>query len=200
MSENNNLCDIMIFGGHGDLALRKLMPALYHLSKDGYLNRQSRIISISRAAVSEEEHIELIHLKLVEFLKEDAFDANEFEHFKAQLSYLQIDVTKQDDFTHLSAVLATEPERERINYLSTSPSLYGNICNALGTWKLITPASRVVLEKPIGHDLLSSQVINDEVARFFDESAIFRIDHYLGKDTVQNILALRFSNALFMPL
>lgn len=92
------------------------------------------------------------------------------------------------------------PERERINYLSISPSLFGVICKSLHTHNLITDASRVVLEKPIGRDLASSRVINEEVAKYFEESAIFRIDHYLGKDTVQNILALRFSNMLFAPI
>ncbi len=200
MSETNNLCDIIIFGGHGDLALRKLMPALYHLSNDGYLNRQSRIISVSRKAVTQEQHLELTRSKLNEFLKDDLFDEAVFEQFAEQLSYVKVDVNDHDDYAALAEMLAEFPDRERVDYLSTSPELYGVICKELDSWKLIEPSSRVVLEKPIGRDLTSSQVINDEVARYFKESAIYRIDHYLGKDTVQNILALRFSNALFMPL
>lgn len=200
MSETNNICDIIIFGGHGDLALRKLMPALYHLSNDGYLNRQSRIISVSRKAVAQKDHLELIKSKLQEFLKENLFDAAVFEKFAAQLTYVKVDATDHDDYAELTELLNQIEGRDRVNYLSTSPSLYGNICKELDAWNLITPASRVVLEKPIGRDLESSRVINDEVAEYFEESAIYRIDHYLGKDTVQNILALRFSNALFMPL
>lgn len=200
MSETNNICDIIIFGGHGDLALRKLMPALYHLSNDGHLNRQSRIISVSRKAVTQEDHLELIKSKLNEFLKEGLFDEAIFDLFAAQLSYVKVDATDHDDYAGLAETLALFPDRERVNYLSTSPSLYGVTCKELDSWDLIGATSRVVLEKPIGRDLASSQVINDEVARYFEESAIYRIDHYLGKDTVQNILALRFSNALFMPL
>jgi len=200
MGEINNLCDIIIFGGHGDLALRKLMPALYHLSNDGYLNHQSRIISVSRAAVTQEEHLALIKTKLQEFLKDDLFDESVYENFAGQLTYIQVDATNHETYAGLTDLLGQIPDRDRVNYLSTSPSLYGNICKELDAWKLITAKARVVLEKPIGRDLASSRVINDEVALYFDESAIYRIDHYLGKDTVQNILALRFSNALFMPL
>jgi len=200
MSESNNICDIIIFGGHGDLALRKLMPALYHLGNDGHLNRQSRIISVSRSNVTQEEHLALIKDKLNEFLKEGLFDEKVFESFATQLTYVQTDLTDHDAYATLHKTLETHPDRERINYLSTSPSLYGVVCKELDAWKLIEPSSRVVLEKPIGRDLASSRVINDEVALYFDESSIYRIDHYLGKDTVQNILALRFSNALFMPL
>ncbi|MDD2789154.1 MAG: glucose-6-phosphate dehydrogenase [Sulfurimonas sp.] len=196
----NKICDIIIFGGHGDLALRKLMPALYHLCHDGHLPQESRIISVSRDEVSQAEHIALMEEKLKLNLKGDCFDAEYFETFKNYLTYVKADLTQSSSYEKLATLLKGEEERERINYLSTSPALFGTICKSLHEFDLITPQSRVVLEKPIGRDLASSRVINEEVAKHFAESAIFRIDHYLGKDTVQNILALRFSNMLFAPI
>lgn len=199
------ICDIIIFGGHGDLALRKLMPALYHLCSDGYISNESRIISVSRDAMTQEEHADLIEEKLKLNLKNDClnnacFDKAFFDSFKKHLFYAQVDLANSESYAPLAELLNQYPPRERINYLSTSPSLFGNICKSLHEHNLITEASRVVLEKPIGRDLASSRVINEEVAEYFEESAIFRIDHYLGKDTVQNILALRFSNMLFAPI
>jgi len=197
---NEIVCDILIFGGHGDLALRKLMPALYHLSGDGYISHKSRIISISRDDFTQEENIARIEEKLKLHLVNNSFDALFFENFKKHLYYVRADLLDEQSYGELTLLLESEPQRERINYLSTSPSLFGTICRSLHTHGLITEHSRVVLEKPIGRDLTSSRVINEEVAKYFEESAIFRIDHYLGKDTVQNILALRFSNMLFAPI
>ena len=194
------VCDILIFGGHGDLALRKLMPALYHLSHDGYISKQSRIISVSRDLFTQEQNIALVEEKLKLHLKDGCFEASVFESFSRHLHYVQADLLDGESYKELSVVLGSHPERERINYLSTSPSLFGPICKYLHEHSLITEHSRVVLEKPIGRDLASSRVINEEVAKYFEESAIFRIDHYLGKDTVQNILALRFSNMIFAPI
>ena len=200
MSETQNLCDVIIFGGHGDLAFRKLMPALYHLCNDGYLNHQSRIITVSRSEMSLEEHIKLVEEKLHEFLAENLFDEAKFETFKAQLQVVRIDFQESATYESLQTLLNEYPDRERVNYLSTSPHFFGTICKDLDVWNLITPQSRVVLEKPIGRDLKSSRAINVEVLKYFQESQIYRIDHYLGKDTVQNIMALRFSNRIFMPL
>ena len=200
MSETKHLCDIIIFGGHGDLALRKLMPALYHLSTDGYLERETRIISVSRSPVSHDDHLALIREKLQTYVKAELFDEEAWEAFSRQLLYVTTDVTDNEAYRELAEVLGRYPERERINYLSTSPSFFGTICKSLAAWGVVNAGTRVVLEKPLGRDLASSKVINDEVAEVFDESAIYRIDHYLGKDTVQNILALRFSNGIFMPL
>jgi glucose-6-phosphate 1-dehydrogenase len=196
----NKTCDIIIYGGHGDLALRKLMPALYHLCKDGHISNESRIVSVSRSECSQEKHIELMEEKLKLNLKEDCWDKVFFDSFAEHLYYVQTDLVDANSYSDLASLLDKHPQRERINYLSTSPSLFGPICKNLNSFKLIKETSRVVLEKPIGRDLESSRIINEEVSEYFDESAIFRIDHYLGKDTVQNILALRFSNMLFAPI
>ncbi len=199
MSERK-ACDIIIYGGHGDLALRKLMPALYHLFHDGHIPPQSRIISVSREAFTLQEHQDLIEQKLRTMIKKEHYDADFFQSFASHLHYVEVDLTQEASYVTLAQLLNEYPQRERINYLSTSPSLFGGICKYLHHYDLITDGTRVVLEKPLGKDLQSSQAVNDEVARYFDESAIFRIDHYLGKDTVQNILALRFSNMLFTPI
>ncbi len=200
MSELSNVCDVIIFGGHGDLAFRKLMPALYHLCNDGYLNHSSRILSTTRASITQEEHIALVKVKLQEFLAVGQFDEAKFETFKERLQVVTLDLGKEESYGELNTLLSEHSDRDRISYLSTSPDFFGAICKALSGWNLITPQSRVVLEKPIGRDLNSSRAINVEVLKYFEESQVYRIDHYLGKDTVQNIMALRFSNRIFMPL
>lgn len=200
MNTKNNLCDFVLFGGHGDLAFRKLLPALYHLCKDEYISSKSRIITISRKEISIDEHIELVKDKLSEFLSEEKLDEKFFEVFKKQLLMVTIDFSNDNSYEKLQTILNEYTNRDRINYLSTSPDFFGMICKSLNHWNLITEQTRVVLEKPLGRDLKSSQEINKEVLKYFDEDQIYRIDHYLGKDTVQNIMALRFSNRLFVPL
>ncbi len=199
MSEVENLCDITIFGGHGDLSFRKLVPALYHLCQGGYIDCQSRILLTTRRDMSYDEHIALVKSKLQEHLSEE-LDEIAFESFKKQICMIKIDLTDEDSYKTLKERLQEYPDRQRVNYLSTAPSFFATVCKTLDAHKLITPQSRVVLEKPLGRDLKSSQAINVEVLKYFKESQIYRIDHYLGKDTVQNILALRFSNRFFMPL
>jgi glucose-6-phosphate 1-dehydrogenase len=200
INEIKSVCDITIFGGHGDLAFRKLMPALYHLSSDGYLDEKSRIITATRDPMDLEEHCSLVRSKLQEFLSDNAFDEEKFNRFQTQLHVVIIDFGKDESYSGLKDLLDMDPQRDRVNYLSTAPDFFGPICKSLSQWELISPQSRVVLEKPIGRDLQSSRVINVEVLKYFEESQIYRIDHYLGKDTVQNIMALRFSNRFFMPL
>ncbi|MDD2267230.1 glucose-6-phosphate dehydrogenase [Sulfuricurvum sp.] len=200
MASMDNVCDIIIFGGHGDLSFRKLIPALYHLSNDGYLSHESRIVIVTRQHLSDEEHEVLVRTKLEEFLGEGAFVESKFQRFLSQLYMATVDFDNEESYTGLKSLLDLYPERERVNYLSTAPDFFATICKMLKTRNLISPQSRVVLEKPIGRDLVSSRAINVEVLKYFEERQIYRIDHYLGKDTVQNIMALRFSNRFFMPL
>ncbi|CAI8228131.1 MAG: Glucose-6-phosphate 1-dehydrogenase [Arcobacter lacus] len=199
MSTKFNLCDFILFGGHGDLAFRKLMPALYHLCSDDYISKETRIITVSRRDITKDEHIRLVKSKLSEFL-EEGLDDKIFDEFKKQLYVVKIDLSCDNSYEPLQKLLNEHTHRHRVNYLSTSPNFFGDICKNLDNWNLITSNTRVVLEKPLGKDLKSSQAINKKVLEHFNEDQIFRIDHYLGKDTVQNILALRFSNRLFMPL
>lgn len=192
--------DIIIFGGHGDLALRKIMPALYYLFWHNYIDPSSRIFSTIRSNVNNDKHRKLVLQKFREYHPDNYFSEESWATFASQLFCVEMDITGADNYKPLSELLNQYPDRERINYLSTPSSLFDDICTALSVTGLVTSNSRVVLEKPIGHDLKSFKEINDCVATTFPESSIFRIDHYLGKDTVQNILALRFSNTLFMPL
>lgn len=200
MAELQSVCDIVIFGGHGDLAFRKLMPALYHLVDNDYLDSKSRIITVTRDEMSREEHINLVEEKLKQFLKENSFIQEQFDTFAKQLEVVTIEFDDNSSYEGLSNLLNQEPNRERVNYLSTASHFFHTICHSLYKWNLITPVSRVVLEKPIGRDLDSARIINQGVLEYFNESQVYRIDHYLGKDTVQNIMALRFSNRFFMPL
>lgn len=200
MSEHNNLLDIVIFGGHGDLAFRKLMPAFYHLFNEGFLNPKSRIISVSRRDMAREDHIKLTKEKMDEFLPKEYYNEERYKQFEQKLQIVKVDLGEEETYQSLYDMLQENPERERLYYLSTAPDFFGIISKILDQYKLITDVSRVVLEKPIGRDLESSHAINDKVLEHFKEKQIYRIDHYLGKETVQNIMALRFSNRLFMPL
>ena len=190
MSEQDSICDIVIFGGRGDLSMLKLHKALYFLHKDGFLHKKSNIFALTTKEISDEKHRHDVQKRLGEHAKE----------FLSQLFCIQLNINEEKSFEKLSEVLGKNSTKERIFYLSTPPSLYGKACEGLKNWNLVRDKDRVILEKPIGYDLESSKKINEEVALVFPESSIFRIDHYLGKETVQNLLALRFSNALFLPL
>lgn len=200
MKEMKNSCDIIIYGAYGDLSFRKLIPALYHLFSDNYIDEKSRIISVSRQKTSKDEHIKLTEEKLKSFIEEKSFSKEVFERFKEIIHSVYVDFSDNESYKDLKDILDESSNIQRINYLSTSPSFFGDICKSLNDWALITPTSRVVLEKPLGRDLDSSKDINNEVLNYFNEDQIYRIDHYLGKNTVQNILALRFANRIIMPL
>jgi glucose-6-phosphate 1-dehydrogenase len=200
MSEHNNLTDIVIFGGHGDLAFRKLMPALYHICNENFLHQDSRIITVSRSAMSRDEHLKLLKEKMDEFLPAEYYSDEKYHYFCKRLEIVQVDFDDIESYRSLHDKLQEDPNRERLYYLSTAPNFFGSICKTLSEYGLVTPASKVVLEKPIGRDLESAKAINDKVLEYFNENQIYRIDHYLGKETVQNIMALRFSNRFFMPL
>lgn len=199
-SSGKGLCHIVIFGGHGDLATRMLLPSLYHLHRDGYLPERVRIAGAARSDLGEQGYRDLIHEKLKEYVPAEYYDEKSWRSFARRLSYVAVDAGKPEHFQALAAKLSLTDSCELVCYLSTAPKLYGEICRGLKQAGLVTDRTRVVLEKPIGHSLASSRVINDSVAEIFAEDRIFRIDHYLGKETVQNILALRFANTLFEPL
>ena len=192
--------DLIIFGGTGDLAMRKLLPAMYHRTRDGQISADSRIISVGRSDMSRDRYIKLVDEALRTNLKEGEFDAKDWQAFESRLHYVNADAMQPENWTILCDLLSGEHERTRVIYLATAPSLFGPIAAGFDANKLITDSTRIVLEKPVGHDLQSARTINDEVGRCFDENQIFRIDHYLGKETVQNLLALRFGNTLFEPL
>ena len=192
--------DLIIFGGTGDLALRKLLPALYHRDRDGQLSAASRIIGVSRSAIDRDQYVTLVEAALRQNLGPGEFDDAHWKTFSARLDYVLVDATDSSGWRNLREVLADSGSRTRVIYLATAPSLFGRIATGLHDNGLITADVRIVLEKPVGHDYQSAREINDEVGRCFSENQIFRIDHYLGKETVQNLLALRFGNSLFEPL
>lgn len=191
--------DLVVFGGTGDLAMRKLLPGLYHRDSDGQLPPEGRIIGAARTEQTREAYVEQVETALEHHVGE-AVDARVRERFLGRIDYVRVDALGSDGWDDLAARLGEAPGRVRVCYLATSPDLFGPICRKLADADLVTPLTRVVLEKPLGHDLASAQAINDEVAEVFAEEQTYRIDHYLGKETVQNLITLRFANFLFEPL
>jgi len=191
--------DLVLFGGTGDLAMRKLLPALYRRLIAGQIPRESRIIGVGRSDLTSAEYLALVEETCRKYLGKE-FDVKQWEQFSRQVRYAKIDVQSDSDFEALRESLQGREGNVRVFFLSTAPDLFAVICEGLARHSLVTPNSRVVLEKPLGHDRESSRHINERVGSIFNESQIFRIDHYLGKETVQNLLALRFGNMLFEPL
>ncbi len=192
--------DLVIFGGTGDLALRKLLPALYHRARDGQITTDSRIIAASRGDLDRDTYLARVEEALRTHLRDDDFQASEWQTLRERIHYVQCDAFAPESWGPLSDMLAGHDERVRVVYLATAPSLFGPIAKGLKTNGLVTNDSRIVLEKPLGRDFESAYEINSQVGECFDEDRIYRIDHYLGKETVQNLLALRFANSLFEPL
>ncbi len=189
--------DIIVFGGTGDLCLRKILPALYYRLKEGQLPEDTRIIVLGRGEMSREEHLASIEKAGRTFIAKQDFTDADWKSLTEHVQYLKLDASKADDFKTLKALIEEQARDERIFYLSTPASIFGPICLHLKQAGLITPTARVVLEKPIGYDLKTFRQINQEVLSCFDEEQVYRIDHYLGKETVQNLLVLRFANNVF---
>ena len=194
------LFDLVIFGGTGDLAMRKLLPALYHRHRDGQFPAGSRIIAVGRQPMDHFAYRAIVAEALQENLKADEFESEQWEQFAELIHYTAADATNPEAWGELCGLLEGHDDRTRAIYLATSPNLFGAIAEGFSHNGLITAKSRIVLEKPVGHDSASAEEINDKVGQCFAENQIFRIDHYLGKETVQNLLALRFGNTLFEPV
>ena len=192
--------DLVIFGGTGDLAARKLIPAMYHRHCAGQLPRQGRIIALGRKDLGRDGYLDAISDKSRKLITEKYFNPTQWQEFIERIEYQQLDASTDDDFHRLAEHLQDSSGRIRIFYLSTSPDLFAGICQRLASSRLAQPNSRVVLEKPLGRDLKSAEEINACVESVFSEQQIYRIDHYLGKEAVQNLMALRFGNSIFEPL
>lgn len=192
--------DIIIFGGTGDLSLRKIMPALYFRHKEEQLNPKGRIFALGRGEMSQDDFIACIRENCENFIPKADFDAAVWEDFAQHLRYAQIDASDASGYKNLGKLLNDDPREVRVFYLATPASIFGPISKQLRDNGLITAQSRVVLEKPLGYDMDSFSSINNEVLECFDEGQIYRIDHYLGKETVQNLMVLRFSNNIFERL
>ncbi|MDY6947556.1 MAG: glucose-6-phosphate dehydrogenase [Pseudomonadota bacterium] len=191
--------DLVLFGGTGDLAMRKLLPALYRRKAAGYLSPKSRVLGVARSDLSREQYLAQVQSSCQTHLGKD-YDDKRWAEFAQHVDYLKVDASSPDDFAGLAEKLKGCEDHGRAFFLSTAPDIFAPICEGLATHGLVTPSARVVLEKPLGHDRESSAQINERVGSIFSEKQIFRIDHYLGKETVQNLLALRFGNTLFEPL
>jgi len=192
--------DLVLFGGTGDLAWRKLMPALFQAFRHGTLPPSGRIIGVGRHDLSNDEYRDQIRARFdhVELAKRPSVD--EFTRFADLLEFVRMDLSQPEDYARLAESLAQRQADTVVMYVATAPNLFTTVCEQLAAAGLNTPQTRVVLEKPLGHDLASNRIINETVCKFFGEGQVFRIDHYLGKPAVQNLFALRFGNALFEPL
>ena len=188
-------CDLVLFGTKGDLARRKLLPALYQLNSSGLLPSGSSIIGVARNDMSLDEYKALVTENLKRFVKTGVED-EPLEKFLSIIKYCQVDLKDPSQYSKICELVDIE-NKILVNYFSTPPSLFGDLCSGLSAANLVNDTTRVVVEKPIGHCLETSKVINDKIAHHFNENQIYRIDHYLGKETVLNLLVLRFANAIF---
>ena len=203
---------ILIFGASGDLTARKLLPALFQLSRQGYLSERCPVIGVARRDKTDEQFRNEMRALL---LKDDASTerVKAWETFSKQLFYRQVDISNVDDYVALNDAtvklerqLNTAENSPRIVYLAAAPSLIDDAVRGLNSVGMIpqdrrhSDRLRVVVEKPFGNDLASAELLNEQLATWLHEDQIYRIDHYLGKETVQNILLFRFGNAFFEPL
>lgn len=191
--------DYVVFGGTGDLSERKLIPALYRRSADGQITAGSRIIGASRAELSHEEFRKFAGDAIRTHVGADEIDDEKIATFIDMFHYVSLDAKSDKGWAALAELLGDE-DRVRAYYLAVGPALFGDFAERLHANGLIRERSRLVIEKPIGTDLKSAQNLNEIVGKYFREEQIYRIDHYLGKETVQNLMALRFANALYEPL
>ncbi|OLU24783.1 glucose-6-phosphate dehydrogenase [Pseudomonas sp. PA15(2017)] len=196
----SNCCDMLVFGGTGDLALHKLLPALYYLHRGGRLHRDTRILALARSPHTRAAYQALAERHCRAQVARADFDDDTWRSFAERLDYFPMDASQSADFGRLAKALGADRERVRVYYLATAPDLFEAIASHLKVAGLAGAGARIVLEKPIGHSLASAQAINAGIGAMFDEPQVFRIDHYLGKETVQNLMALRFANALFEPV
>ncbi|MCM5678593.1 glucose-6-phosphate dehydrogenase [Schlegelella sp. S2-27] len=192
--------DLVFFGGTGDLTWRKLMPALFQAFRHGKLPPGGRILAVARDDQSDEQYRVWLKERFQEVDTPKRPSDEEFARFAELIFYRRVDLSQPEHYQRLKSWLGERNADTVVLYLATSPHLFPVICEQLGAAGLNEPHIRVVLEKPLGHDLKSAQEINRVVRSVFDENQAFRIDHYLGKPSVQNLMALRFGNALFEPL
>ncbi len=192
--------DLVFFGGTGDLTWRKLMPALFQAFRHGKLPLGGRILSVARDEQSDDKYRGWLKERFQDVEGGKRPSDEEFARFAELLHYRRMDLSQPEHYAGLKQWLEDRGADTVVLYLATSPHLFPQICAQLGAVGLNGPHVRVVLEKPLGHDLASAQDINRVVRSVFSETQAFRIDHYLGKPSVQNLMALRFGNALFEPL
>jgi glucose-6-phosphate 1-dehydrogenase len=190
---------LVVFGATGDLSRRKILPALFHRDAAGQLPPGARIIGVSRRAMDREAFQSFAHEALTQHVAASLLDQAVLERFTARLAFVAADAKEEGGWRDL-ATLLEQRDDVRVFYLATAPELFASISARLGREGLVSRATRIVLEKPIGKNYASAMAVNAAIGSVFSEDCIYRIDHYLGKETVQNLMALRFANALFEPL
>jgi glucose-6-phosphate 1-dehydrogenase len=190
--------DLVIFGATGDLSRRKILPGLFRRLRDGQMPKEARIIGAARSDLKQAGFRKLVAEALAEFMKPEERPEEVVKAFLDATDYVAVDVMGEGGWADLGKLLRKDVVRAF--YLSVAPNLFGPIAGRLAATKIATPASRIVVEKPLGHDLASAKDLNRQLTHSFDEHQIYRIDHYLGKETVQNLMAIRFANSLFEPL
>ena len=190
--------DLVIFGATGDLARRKILPGLFHRFTVGQMPEGARIVGAARSELDADSFRKMIRDSLLEFAPKLAQESAALERFLGMVHYVRVDASGDAGWADLKDLMRDDVVRAF--YLSVSPSLFGTIGGKLHDHGIATRDSRIVVEKPFGHDLETAQALNADLRANFDESQIYRIDHYLGKETVQNLMALRFANALWEPL
>ena len=191
---------MVIFGATGDLAQRMLLPSLYGLQRDGYLRADLKVLCTGRSELTPDAFRQSVIEAIERRYSAAERDAGQLSALLDRIHYQAAGLNDEASLGALIETIKSMRNGDVVYHLSTAPRFYAQICAALGAAGLAGPGTRALLEKPIGHDLASSIEINDGVGRVFDEERIFRVDHYLGKEGVQNLLALRFGNALFEPL
>ncbi|MFT3973072.1 MAG: glucose-6-phosphate dehydrogenase [Amaricoccus sp.] len=192
--------DLVIFGATGDLSHRKILPSLYRRMLVGQMPAGSRVIGAARSKMNKAEFRKSVRDALEQFVEPKHKKPETLDEFINAIDYVAVDATGEAGWAALGKKLEEKPASVRAFYLSVAPSLFGPIAARLAQSGIATPESRIVVEKPLGHDLASAKALNVELKQHFDEHQIYRIDHYLGKETVQNLMAIRFANALFEPL
>lgn len=202
-------CAVVIFGASGDLTKRKLVPALYRLTQERLLPAEFAIIGFARSPMTHEEFRAKMKDAILTYSEAKSIDEAVWESFAKGIFYVSGDVNDPEAYKRIRELL-DQVDRERgtagnrVFYLSTSPSLYAEAIQQLGAADLAKPKdkgwTRIIIEKPFGHDLASAKALNEQVAKVFDEEQVYRIDHYLGKETVQNLMVFRFANGIFEPI
>ncbi|SHG77560.1 glucose-6-phosphate 1-dehydrogenase [Cognatiyoonia sediminum] len=190
--------DLVIFGGTGDLARRKILPGLFRRFLSGQMPEDSRIIGAARSDIDSAGYRVMIKEAIAEFGGEEKSETKAIAKFLDRLEYVPVDARGEGGWSELAALVRSDVIRAF--YFSVGPGLFGDLAERLHSYKIADRDSRIVVEKPFGRDLASAQELNETLAEHFKEDQIYRIDHYLGKETVQNLMAVRFGNVLFEPL
>ncbi|MFM1810286.1 MAG: glucose-6-phosphate dehydrogenase, partial [Bacteroidota bacterium] len=188
--------NVIVFGGDGDLAFRKIYPAIFHRMLDGQIEDQFNVVGIIRKEVDRTTLDAKVRQFLLTTDDQPATDA-QWEAFNSKIAWIKAEKPDVESYAELATFLTSHNEYDHIFYFSTPSAAFGPISQTLKACGLINERSKVVLEKPLGNSLESSKQINEEITRAFDEHQVYRIDHYLGKETVQNLMVLRFANNLF---